>query len=97
MTLVVKYMRKIKRISDIRYKPSSEIKTSATQCSNGELCSMLRHGESQPRIKEGASHHALRYKNAEAFLIHVILEIKDKYFKKSVVFHINLSLFLHIL
>ena len=30
---------------------------------------MLRHGGSQPRIKEGASHHARRGKNAEAFLI----------------------------
>jgi hypothetical protein len=26
-------------------------------------------GGSQPRIKEGASHHALRGKNAETFLI----------------------------
>ena len=30
---------------------------------------MLRHGGSQPRIREGASHHARRGKNAEAFLI----------------------------
>ena len=30
---------------------------------------MLRHGGSQPRIKEGASHHARRGKNAEAFLM----------------------------
>jgi len=29
----------------------------------------LKHGGSQPRIKEGASHHARRGKNAEAFLI----------------------------
>jgi len=28
-------------------------------------------GGSQPRIKEGASHHARRGKNAEAFLIDV--------------------------
>ena len=32
---------------------------------------MLRHGGSQPRIKEGASHHARRGKNAEAFLINL--------------------------
>ena len=36
------------------YKPASEIKAS---------------GGSQPRIKEGASHHARRGKNAETFLI----------------------------
>ena len=29
---------------------------------------MLRHGGSQPRKEEGASHHARRGKNAEAFL-----------------------------
>ena len=34
---------------------------------------MLRHGGSQPRIKEGASHHARRGKNAEAFLISIKL------------------------
>ena len=42
---------------------------SAAQCSTGALLRMLRHGGSQPRIKEGASHHARRGKNAEAFLI----------------------------
>ena len=31
---------------------------------------MLRHGESQPLIKEYASHHAQRGKNYSAFLIH---------------------------
>ncbi len=45
------------------------LKASATQCSTGALLRMLRHGGSQPRIKEGASHHARRGKNAEAFLI----------------------------
>jgi hypothetical protein len=30
---------------------------------------MLRHGGSQPRNDEGASHFARRGKNAEAFLI----------------------------
>jgi hypothetical protein len=30
---------------------------------------MLRHGGSQPRNDEGASHFAQRGKNAEAFLI----------------------------
>ena len=31
-------------------------------------------GGSQPRIKEGALHHAWRGKNAEAFLISVLLK-----------------------
>ena len=33
------------------------------------MLSMLRHSGSQLRIEEGASHHARRGKNAEAFLI----------------------------
>ena len=70
-------------VYDIGYKPSSEIKTSASQCSTGALLRILKHGGSQPRNKEGASHHARRGKNVEAFLIHVILEIKDKYYKSS--------------
>ena len=47
-------MRKWKLVSDVGYKPASEIKAS---------------GGSQPRNKEGASHLARRGKNAEAFLI----------------------------
>ena len=54
MTLVVRGMRKWKLVSDVGYKPASEIKAS---------------GGSQPRNKEGASHLARRGKNAEAFLI----------------------------
>ena len=42
--------------SDMGCKPASEIKASATQCSTGALLRMLRHGESQPRKQEGASH-----------------------------------------
>ena len=34
---------------------------------------MLRHGGSQPRNQEGASYLARRGKNAEAFLISVLL------------------------
>ena len=41
---------------DMGCKPASEIKASATQCSTGALLRMLRHGESQPRKQEGASH-----------------------------------------
>ena len=54
MTLVVRGMRKWKLVSDVGYKPASEIKAS---------------GGSQPRNKEGASHLARRGKNAEAFLM----------------------------
>ena len=42
--------------SDMGCKPASEIKASAAQCSTGALLRMLRHGESQPRKQEGASH-----------------------------------------
>ena len=49
-------MRKMKLGSDMGCKPASEIKASATQCSTGALLRMLRHGESQPRKQEGASH-----------------------------------------
>jgi len=47
-------MRNMKLISNVGHKPASEIKAS---------------GGSQPRNEEGASHLALRGKNAEAFLI----------------------------
>ena len=50
------------------FQSPAEIKASATQCSTGALLRMLRHGGSQPRKEEGASHHARRGKNAEAFL-----------------------------
>ena len=36
---------------------------------------MLRHGGSQPRKEEGASHHARRGKNAEAFLKKAIVKL----------------------
>ena len=49
-------MRKMKLGSDMGCKPASEIKASAAQCSTGALLRMLRHGESQPRKQEGASH-----------------------------------------
>ena len=46
-----------------------QLNASAAQCSTGALLRMLRHGGSQPRNDEGASHFARRGKNAEAFLI----------------------------
>ena len=52
------------------FQSPTEINASAPQCSTGALLRMLRHGGSQPRKKEGASHHARRGKNAEAFLNH---------------------------
>ena len=65
------YERRVKRypagLSGGSQSPA-EIKASATQCSTGALLRMLRHGGSQPRKEEGASHHARRGKNAEAFL-----------------------------
>ena len=39
-----------------------------------------KHGGSQPRIEEGASRDARRGKNAEAFLINVILLELNLYF-----------------
>ena len=50
------------------FQSPTEINASATQCSTGALLRMLRHGGSQPYREEGASHHARRGKNAEAFL-----------------------------
>ena len=50
------------------FQSPTEINASAPQCSTGALLRMLRHGGSQPRKEEGASHHARRGKNAEAFL-----------------------------
>ena len=50
------------------FQSHTEINASATQCSTGALLLMLRHGGSQPCKEEGASHHARRGKNAEAFL-----------------------------
>ena len=38
-------------------------------CISLVMAAKNRHGGSQPRIKEGASHHARRGKNAKAFLI----------------------------
>jgi len=61
----------MKLVSDMGTNPRQRLKASAAQCSTGALLRMLRHGGSQPRIKEGASHHARRGKNAEMFLIHV--------------------------
>jgi len=49
--------------------PRQRLNASAAQCSTGALLRMLRHGGSQPRNDEGASHFARRGKNAEAFLI----------------------------
>ena len=49
---------------------------SATQCSTGALLRILRHGGLQPRIKEDASHHARRGKNAEVFLINTGKELE---------------------
>ena len=63
-------MRKVILVSDMGYKPASEIKSLSY--------TMLRHGESQPRIKEGASHHARRGKNAEAFLIPSLCDTEKK-------------------
>lgn len=37
---------------------------------------MLRHGGLQPRIKEDASHHTRRGKNAEVFLINTGKELE---------------------
>ena len=58
---------------------------------------MLRHGGSQPRIKEGASHHARRGKNAEAFLI-IKLSRKRRTFTGGVmaVFSLNFIAFVGI-
>jgi hypothetical protein len=39
---------------------------------------MLRHGESQPRKEEGASHPARRGKDAEAFLKQIYTADREK-------------------
>ena len=70
-------MRKVKLFSDMEYKPASEIKASAAQCSTRALLRMLRHGGSQPRNQEGALHLAWRGKNAKAFLIILYLRFQD--------------------
>ena len=63
-------MRKVKLFSDVGYKPASEIKASAAQCSTGALLRMLRHGESQPHNQEGASYSAWCGRNVGAFVIY---------------------------
>ena len=67
-------MRKVKLFSDVGYKPASEIKASAAQCSTGALLRMLRHGGSQLRKGEGASHvSAVRQERRGVFDIRVCM------------------------
>ena len=69
------FSREIRTQSDTslhrEYNLTMKNKALATQCSTGALLRMLRHGGSQPRKEEGASHPARRGKNAEAFLIYL--------------------------
>ena len=66
--LIVRYKRKVTLAFIVSTISRWRINASAAQCSTGALLRMLRHGGSQPCKEEGASHPALREKNAEAFL-----------------------------